>query len=184
MEAFYGWIRNIVCFLCILNVFLQVLPGGAFKKYVRFFGGLLLVVIVLNPLAELVKVSGSFEKAWRMESLKEEVDNLELTKQGMEEFRSEKINEAYKKELKRQIEEVVKAYDFSPVDTDITFEDGEDGVQMIREVALKIAPKQGEEISIPKVGNTQTQDDAENIKKEIQEVYHISMDNINIIVQE
>lgn len=184
MEAFYGWIRNIVCFLCILNVFLQVLPGGTFKKYVRFFGGLLLVVIVLNPLAELVKVSGSFEKAWRMESLKEEVDNLELTKQGMEEFRSEKINEAYQKELKRQIEEVVKAYGFSPVNTEISFEEGEDGVQMIREVSLKIAAKQGGEISIPKVERTRTQDDAENIKKEIQEVYHISMDNINIIVQE
>ena len=141
---------------CLFSVHSQrIFTGvarGAFKKYVRFFGGLLLVVIVLNPLAELVKVSGSFEKAWRMESLKEEVDNLELTKQGMEEFRSEKINEAYKKELKRQIEEVVKAYDFSPVDTDITFEDGEDGVQMIREVALKIAPKQGRRSLFPRWG--------------------------------
>ena len=184
MAAFYGWIRNIVCFLCILNVFMQVLPGGAFKKYVRFFGGLLLVVIVLNPLADLVKVSGSFEKAWRMESLKEEVDNLELTKQGMEDFRSEKINEAYQKELKRQIEEVVKANDFDPVNTEITFEEGEDGVQMMRRIQLKMTPHKGDEISIPKVGSAQEQGDTENIKKEIQEVYHISMDNINIIVQE
>ena len=35
MEAVYGWIRNIVCYLCLFNIFLQALPGENFKKYVQ-----------------------------------------------------------------------------------------------------------------------------------------------------
>lgn len=186
MASLYGWIRNLICFICILNLVLQILPGSSFKKYVRFFGGVLLVVLVMKPLGELIQISGGFEQVWRTEKLKEEFDGLEASRQGMEELRLEKINEAYQAEIKRQIEEIVRAYGLLPKRTDISFGDGEAGVSTIRFIKMELsANSETGTITVPKIEKkTVSSAEIENIKKEIQEVYHISGDSINIIVQE
>lgn len=185
MQIIYAWIKNIVCFLCILNLILQILPGK-YRKYVRFFGGILLMVIVLNPVADLVQVSAGFESAWRTESLKGELGDLEMNMKGIEELRSETIGEAYKAEIKRQIEEIAKAYGFTAKETKITFDENEEGVLAVRHINMEVSKStETNDIAVPKVSDRKVSaEEIENVKKEIQEVYHIQMQNINIIVQE
>lgn len=173
MEAFYSWIRNIVCYLCLFNIFLQILPSGSFKKYVRFFGGLLLMVLVIGPLADVTHLTAGFERAWNLESLREQAEDIRLTGEGMEELRSEKINEAYQAEMKRQVEEVVRAYGLIPERTELTFSQEDGSFLTIEKAVLTVSGNEGvydSEIS--------------EIKKELQEVYHISSEHINISIQE
>lgn len=189
MSGIYSWIKNIVCFLCIINIFLQILPGKNYKKYVRFFGGLLLIVIVMGPFANMAKVSGKFEQVWRMESLREEYDEMKITSQGVEELRSETINKAYKEELKRQVEEVVMAYGFVPEETELMFATGTGGVSSISAAKLKVSVKAVADGRENETGNKQEQvgvpeTNIEGIKNELKEVYHISMEHINISIQE
>lgn len=173
MEAFYSWVRNIVCYLCLFNIFLQILPGENFKKYVRFFGGLILIVLVMEPLADVTHLREGFERAWRLESLREQAEDIRLTGEGMEELRSEKISEAYQAEIKRQMEETVRAYGMTPERTDLTFQREDGGFLEISEARLTVSGE--EEVYGGKISE---------IKNELQEVYHISEEHINISIQE
>ena len=173
MEAVYGWIRNIVCYLCLFNIFLQALPGENFKKYVRFFGGLLLIVMVLGPLADMANLSESFEQAWRLGSLREQAEDMRITGQGSEELREDKINEAYRKELKRQVEDVVRAYGMEPVKVELQFSENAEGIRGISGADLQISG-----------GEEDFEKKASDIKNELLEVYHISAGHINISIQE
>lgn len=172
MGGFYSWIRNIVCFLCIFNILLQILPAESFKKYVRFFGGLILIIMVMEPLADVTHLTENFERAWRLESLREQADGIRITGEGMEELRSEKIREAYQAEVKRQVEEVVRAYGMEPEKTKLEFTQEEEEAACISGVELRVS---GEAVSDAGISE---------IKKELREVYHISEGHINISIQE
>lgn len=176
LEGIYGWIRNIACFLCFMNVFLQVLPGEGYRKYVRFFGSLLLVVLVMAPLGNIVQISGDFEQIWEKESRREAYDDLEITMQGMDELRMKKIDLAYEEEMKRQIEEIFLQNGLVPTQTELSFEK-EEGVKKISGVricAREEVQLEGEERSR----------DLERIKKEMEDVYQIDSAHIHIDIEE
>lgn len=185
MDAIFGWIKNIVCFLCFVNLFLQLLPNNSFQKYVRFFAGILLVIIVLGPLADIAGLKGKFEAAWQKENLKGEYSELEIDMHGMEELRSKKIMEVYEGELKKQIESIVKSHGLFVLDSEITFK-SEDGSYVPESISVTASyEKSGIRIEVAPF----TEDGGEsaevlNIKNEIQEVYNIPGSNINISIQE
>lgn len=58
IEAIYGWMQDIVFFLVIVTAVLEVLPGTSYQKYIRFFTGLILMLLLLSP---FLKLSGSGE---------------------------------------------------------------------------------------------------------------------------
>lgn len=53
IEAIYTWMKNIVFFLVIITAVLEVLPGTAYQKYIRFFTGLVLMMLLLTPVLSL-----------------------------------------------------------------------------------------------------------------------------------
>lgn len=58
IEAIYAWMQDIVFFLVIVTAVLEVLPGTSYQKYIRFFTGLILMLLLLSP---FLKLSGSGE---------------------------------------------------------------------------------------------------------------------------
>lgn len=185
MEGVFGWIKSIVCYLCLINLFFQLLPDNSFQKYVRFFAGILLVVIVLGPLADFGGLRGKFEAALRMENLKGEYSEMEQSMRGMEEMRTRKIQEAYEEELDRQIVSVFKAHGLFVLDSSITFKE-EEGFWLPDTITVMASyEKSGIRIEVaPMEDKSQVTAEVLNIKKELQEVYNIPVDNINISIQE
>ena len=53
IEAIYTWMKNIVFFLVIITAVLEVLPGTAYQKYIRFFTVLVLMMLLLTPVLSL-----------------------------------------------------------------------------------------------------------------------------------
>lgn len=47
------WICSILVFSIFLTVFLQLLPGKQYEKYVRFFAGLIWILVVMQPVLQL-----------------------------------------------------------------------------------------------------------------------------------
>nr|WP_109625557.1 stage III sporulation protein AF [Murimonas intestini] len=185
VDAIFGWIRNIVCFLCFINLFVQLLPNNSFQKYVKFFAGILLVIIVLGPLADVAGLKGKFEAAWRKENLKGDYNELEIDMHGMEELRSKKIMEVYEGELKKQIESIVKSHGLFLIDSEIIFK-SEDGSYVPESISVTASyEKSGIRIEVaPFTENGGESAEVINIKNEIQEVYNIPGSNINISIQE
>ena len=48
-EFLYGWIRDVAFYTLLMNVVLHVLPEESQRKYLRFFMGIVLMIVVLSP---------------------------------------------------------------------------------------------------------------------------------------
>lgn len=55
MAEIYEWIKRMIYLTIFLTLLLQILPGGSYRKYVKFFAGLVFVITVLNPLAGILQ---------------------------------------------------------------------------------------------------------------------------------
>lgn len=49
----YEWIQNIAFYLILVTVVLHAVPGENYKKYIRFFTGLVLILMLLTPVFEV-----------------------------------------------------------------------------------------------------------------------------------
>ena len=54
MDAILGWIKPILYFSIFITVMLQLLPTDKYTKYIRFFAGLLMIVLVISPVFRLL----------------------------------------------------------------------------------------------------------------------------------
>lgn len=133
LEALYDWIRNLAFYLVVMTAMLEVVPGNAYKKYIQFFTGLVLILLVVTPVLEVTGTSGKFhaEYARQEEKLQEE------TKKQEELFESADIFEFLPKDYEmqsaeeEQTEERAKATGDS-AETDSDRESGRIEVEEIR----------------------------------------------------
>ncbi len=99
MEAIYNWVKNIVIFYILMTAVLHLLPKSSYQKYVRFFGGLLLVVLLLTPLMELIFKEDYLLNQISYESFWQEVDTVRLDVEGMEAKQQQAYIEEYEKAI-------------------------------------------------------------------------------------
>lgn len=54
MLAFiYEWMENIAFYLVILVAVMQMIPQNSYKKYIRFFAGIILILMLAGPILKL-----------------------------------------------------------------------------------------------------------------------------------
>ena len=109
MESIREWFSQIVCFLCLMTLLLYVIPDTGMKRYVRFFLGMLFLLVVVSPLGKLSGGTVFFE-SFEKRSLK-----------GLQQ------------ELQKKIEEIYAAYHIPQQETHNNnqktgVEDGEVGI--------------------------------------------------------
>lgn len=75
-EFLYGWIRDIAFYAILMTVILHLLPEEGQKKYVRFFMGIVLMLVVLSPLLSVAGLSGTLEQHLRRATYDEELQNF------------------------------------------------------------------------------------------------------------
>ena len=56
-----GWMKSIVGYLLIVSVTMQMLPNKKYEQYVKLFTGLLMIVLVLQPILKIGSVSTFLE---------------------------------------------------------------------------------------------------------------------------
>lgn len=61
-EGIYSWIQSLACYFVILSAVLNLLPDNSYKKYVQYYMGLLLILVLLSPLLKL----GEFRNRWML----------------------------------------------------------------------------------------------------------------------
>jgi stage III sporulation protein AF len=54
MIAFiYEWMENIAFYLVILVAVMQMIPQNSYQKYIRFFAGMILILMLAGPILKL-----------------------------------------------------------------------------------------------------------------------------------
>ena len=98
LEQIYGWIQNIAVYLIITTGVMHIVPGKEYGKYIRFFSGLILIVLLASPILRLAGLWEDFGELYRnreyemetarIESIAEEYSRAGLAELFPEEYRA------------------------------------------------------------------------------------------------
>ena len=183
-EAIYGWIRNLAYTLLFFTVVLQLVPEGGYRKYIRYFLGLILIVTVISPVFSL------FSSGSSIETMLGQV--LELSSSGGNQAadEGEEIAAFYRQEaaaiaLEGQLEVLLGEEGLSAAELDLDLELREDGRP--EELWILAVPEEkkgqitaGSARGAPEAAETE----AGEIKKRLSEVYELEEDHIHISIRE
>ena len=61
LEYIYEWIGNIAFYMIMVTAVLHLLPNSDYQKYIRFFTGLVLILLLADPLLEFTGMARRFE---------------------------------------------------------------------------------------------------------------------------
>ena len=54
-EALYSWIKCLAIFYILLTMLIHLVPTEKYQRHVRFFMGLLLIVMLMTPLLSILE---------------------------------------------------------------------------------------------------------------------------------
>lgn len=103
MEAVYNWVKGIIYFMLFLAVAGNLLAEAKYERYIRFFAGIVLILLVVSPFAGGFRLE---EQAARLfESISLEMDTQDLKKDlwGMEDKRREQVIGRYEEAVENDI---------------------------------------------------------------------------------
>ena len=55
-DYLYDWLRDISYYLILVTAVTYVLPSNSYRKYIRFFTGLVLIMMLVTPVLDLFRV--------------------------------------------------------------------------------------------------------------------------------
>ena len=55
------WIQNITFYFILVTLVMQMIPNQSYKKYIQFFTGLILVLLLAEPIMNIVEMDFSIE---------------------------------------------------------------------------------------------------------------------------
>lgn len=47
----YGWMKSLIIYLIFAGAIINLSPSGNYKKYIRFFTGIVAIIILMNPIS-------------------------------------------------------------------------------------------------------------------------------------
>ena len=141
MEVITHWAGNIVSYLVFLTVLTGLLPAHKYEKYIRLFAGCILLLIVLKPLTDGLRLeerlnylftSLSFEND--AGELKREMDEIEVRRRNM-------VLSQYEAEASKEAVRVAAEAGFSVEKADVELEKDPESEQFasVRSVTVYVA---------------------------------------------
>ena len=141
MEVITHWAGNIVSYLVFLTVLTGLLPAHKYEKYIRLFAGCILLLIVLKPLTDGLRLeerlnylftSLSFEN--EAGELKREMDEIEMRRRNM-------VLSQYEAEASKEAVRVAAEAGFSVEKADVELEKDPESEQFasVRSVTVYVA---------------------------------------------
>lgn len=84
LDYIYQWMRGIAYYLVLVTVVLELAAGQSYRKYIRLFTGIILVLLIMAPVSRGLKLLGedllkpiesSYEEA--QEEIEEKIQEME-----------------------------------------------------------------------------------------------------------
>ncbi|MDD5937017.1 MAG: stage III sporulation protein AF [Clostridiales bacterium] len=211
IQTLYDWMKNIIVFMILTTVILNLLGKSNYKKYVGLITGLILVLLVIRPILTLVGKAEYMD--FSLESLESLSDAQDFEHEifAMEEQREVDILSEYRKVIMKQTNKLIGEKGLEVVTMAIDVEEDKSSIEFgnIRSMTLvtryktsmDMPGKTGEISKVEKVeigqivlgqDGTNLKESQQNslspmevsIKKLLSDFYNIENNNINITIQE
>ena len=109
MEAVYGWVKNIIYYMIFLSVVNNLLADSKYGKYIRFFSGMVLILLVVSPFTGGLHLDEQISSMFKSISFQNDTDDLKQDLWGMEERRLDQVIREYEQAVAADVEALARA---------------------------------------------------------------------------
>ena len=145
-ELLLDWARNILFFMVFLSVISHLLADRSYEKYIRFFAGMVLILITISPLKgglNFQEQAGilfeEFSDFWEKQQVGEVLADVDKNRMGV--FFSE-----YKKETEKRIGEMAEAEGFVCRGAEVTLQERSESSDYGRVEKIRLHLKKEENV--------------------------------------
>ena len=89
-EAIYSWIKCLAIFYILLTMTMHLVPTEKYQRYVRFFMGLLLIVMLITPVLSVLEKAKALPESFSSLYQQEEKQRLTLDMENLQKCLLEK----------------------------------------------------------------------------------------------
>lgn len=210
MDILKDLVQNILTYYIILSVVMTLIGDSSYKKYIEMFSGLVMIIIILNPLIKLFDAESTLDLQLQKNQL------YEITQAESENIMAAELKQGnafldqYEETIKEQVGAVMKNYDYNAKDVTVTIDRSLDSsafgqIQNIEVYCAKGGQKQEwqeqeakeassiEDVDIPDIKietkeklekDTEDKIATKDVMLELANMYGLSVDQIKIQVEE
>lgn len=141
MEVITHWAGNIVSYLVFLTVLTGLLPAHKYEKYIRLFAGCILLLIVLKPLTDGLRLEEGLNYLFTSLSFENEAGELKREMDEIEVRRRNMVLSQYEAEASKEAVRVAAEAGFSVEKADVELEKDPESEQFasVRSVTVYVA---------------------------------------------
>ena len=99
MGAVSEWAGSILSFLILITVIRGILPSKKYEPYLRLFSGLMLILLVLQPVTGGLGLEKQIDRAFEAFSFQMDHEELNTRVLGIEKERQEQILKIYENDV-------------------------------------------------------------------------------------
>jgi stage III sporulation protein AF len=107
MDLIYDWIRNVVIYMILNAIIMNLLGDKSYKKYVSIVSGMILVLIIISPLMNYMDLENTLDYYLRANDFAVEASEFKNDLNRMEEAQSDAIFAEYENKIRVQVEELL-----------------------------------------------------------------------------
>lgn len=199
MTFLIDWAKSIVYYVLFIKVITSLMPSGNMAKYFKLFSGVLLIIILIQPLIQLK----SFDKNifTHIVKIENELDQKKITKQSRtyEQLNSELTLDLYVKNTRERIISIVRNSEVYVASVNLKVNDDQksDRYGEILEINLVVYKKTKKTKDLPLIADIEISISKEhllpkseediliekNIKSDLLDFYNLNADNIHISIE-
>lgn len=141
MDAVYGWIRNLTGFFLFMSVIDNLLPNKKYGKYVRLFSGMVLILLVLQPLTGSLRLEDKIAHYYESFVFRYQADDLQTEILGIEKQRLSQMIEQYEHAVEQDVGQMAADMGFTVRQCSVSIDanEGTERFGMVTEVKLQLS---------------------------------------------
>lgn len=204
MDEIYTWIKNIVIYMIMNTIIMNLMGNKSYKKYISIVSGMILVLIVVSPLMNFMDLEDKLDYFLQTNDFAVETSDFKNDVNQLEKEQRDAILKEYLVKIKDQVAELLseEGLQLEKFDASVDMDTASNTFGSLLGMKLTANVKQEEgdmkndslfidKIEIDKIGMDEKKDTVEkvpspieiNIKTLLSDFYNIEPDNINISVQ-
>lgn len=106
MQTFVDWIRSVLILYFLMMIVLYFSAGESYKKFIRFFMGLVFALTILAPLLRLLGQTDALREGISYEHFRQNMEEAQLDFSHMEQTEAEVYRRHYERALEEQFREI------------------------------------------------------------------------------
>ncbi|MEG2871269.1 MAG: stage III sporulation protein AF [Clostridium sp.] len=128
MDGLYHWVSNIVYYLIMITMIINLLPSGKYEKYLQLFAGCILILLVIQPVTRGLRLEEKMAAIFENLTFENRAEEIQADLDGMENRRMKELIKNYENVAAKDIERMISAKGFEVKEVSVKIGEDEDNL--------------------------------------------------------